>query len=283
MTARDNPNGVNGLPTQVSDATSSVLDSSMIIINELPAKVITGLIKIAENCVIKSNKISRDEIPDFVQNCLLKLLYQIDQQRVVCNINNAKYYIVKKNDSLVELEPWFGTAALHISIDYYRRVKNVVDGLTFDQPSGENEYYSQTIIVPEPDTTLEDELRQHSIQSMAKYCADNLDSCMDEAWSMTKQGNYKNFTLTFTEQSRYTDKGLAIADYCHIILSEKYTNDGKTNHRHNSVCEALGLIIPPENMTHKKKKFENIMMRCIEKKVNNQFQGSAKTLLKEEH
>jgi hypothetical protein len=282
MTTKDNQDSFNAEATQARDAVTPTLDSSMITANELPEKIITKLIKIAENCVIKSSKISRDEIPDFVQNCLLKLLHQIDQQRVICSADGAQYYIVRKNDTLVELERWFGTAALNISIDYYRRVKNVVGGLTFDQAFDESAPYSQAIIVPEPETTLEDDLKQHSIQEMAEYCADNLDNCMDEAWKITAQGNYKNFTLSFTEQSRYTDKGPAIADYCHIIINEKYTNDGKKSHRHNSVCEALGLIIPPENMTHKKKRFEHIMMRCVEKKVNKQFQGSTKTLLKED-
>jgi hypothetical protein len=282
MTTRDNEGGRNGLGTPMNDAIITTLDSSMSVVSELPEKVITKLIKIAENCVIKSSKISRDEIPDFVQNCLLKLLYQIDQQRLICSTDGAQHYIVRKNDSLVELERWFGTTALNISIDYYRRVKNVVVGLTFDQPVDESDHALMPIFIPEPDTRLEDELRQHSIQEMATYCADNLDSCMDDAWKVTAQGNYKNFTLSFTEQSNYTDKGLAVADYCRIIINEKYTNDGKKSHRHNSVCETLGLIIPPENMTHKKKRFEKIMMQCIEEKVNDQFQGSVKTVLKED-
>jgi len=59
----------------ITTSTTSVREEKpMNGLNKLPEDIIKKLIKVAENCVIKSTKISRDETPDFVQNCLLKLL-----------------------------------------------------------------------------------------------------------------------------------------------------------------------------------------------------------------
>ncbi len=247
------------------------------IVNELPADIIQSLMKIAEASVIKSHRISRDEIPDFVQNCLLKLLLQIEKQAVVFHQGTQRYYIVKKDSRLLELERWFGTTAANLSIDRYRRLKHEVD------TSDRDDYREDTkpILAPEPSANLEDEIRENTIKDMALFCADAMDDCMLDAWQVIANDNYKNLTLAFTENSRYTSKGLAIADYCQIVLNEKYTNDGKKVNSHKHVCEILGIIIRPENITHKKKKFEQLMTRCIEQKVNKQFNHTTSELLQD--
>ena len=117
---------------------------------------------------------------------------------------------------------------------------------------------------------------------MAEYCAEALDDCIDDTWVSISEDNYKNFTLDFTDMHHTSSKGIAVANYCRIVLEEKYNNDGKKIHNHDSVCEDLGIIIRPENISHKKKKFEQLMLKCIAQKVDVQFNTSAKELLQDD-
>jgi hypothetical protein len=273
----------NGDPTEVAPVTRlNTVDHTTIAttaVQELPAALITSLMKIAEACVIKSQRVSRDETPDFVQNCLLKLLVQIEKQRVVCNQEKTQYFIIKQDGHLLEIERWFGTAATNISIDRYRRLKNQVDGFEIAGEARDHDDPKMTLLIPEPCTNLEDEIREQKIQEMSQYCAEALDDCIDETWVSISQDNYKNFTLAFAHNAHTQHKGTAVANYCQIILEDKYHNDGKRIIRHDSVCEDLGIIIRPENISHKKKKFEQLMMQCIAKKVDIEFDGSTKKTL----
>lgn len=267
-------------PSPKEGASSNALATQTV--NELPPLLIKQLMKIAENCVIKSNRISRDETPDFVQNCLLKLLLQIDQQRVFTNDAASQYYILKKDGIFIEIERWFGTTATNISIDRYRRLKKQVDGLEIDPENRNSDDDGLSFLVPEPSINLEDELREEKIQEMSLYCAEALDDCMSETWLSISQDSYHNFTLTFTDESTNNDKGIAVASYCQLTLEEKYSNDGKKINSHDSVCEGLGIIIRPENISHKKKKFERLMMQCVTQKMDIQFNASTKQLLQED-
>lgn len=276
----------NGDQTGISPVTRlNTVDKTAItttVVKELPAALITSLMKIAEACVIKSQRVSRDETPDFVQNCLLKLLMQIEKQRVVCNQEKTQYFIIKLDGNLLEIERWFGTAATNISIDRYRRLKNQVDGFEIAGEARDSDDPKLTLLVPEPSADLEDEIREHKIQEMSHYCADALDDCISEVWVSISQDNYKNFTLAFNDSAPTHNKGVAVANYCQIILEDKYHNDGKKIIRHDTVCEDLGIIIRPENISHKKKKFEQLMMQCVAKKVELEFDGTAKKILQDD-
>lgn len=276
----------NGYPTKTASVirlnTVDKASIETIIVNELPASLITELMKIAEACVIKSQRVSRDETPDFVQNCLLKLLLQIEKQRVVSNQDQSQYFIIKQDGNLLEIERWFGTAATNISIDRYRRMKHQVDGFDIAGETRDNDDQKPTFLVPEPSTDLEDELREAKIQEMSIYCAEAVDDCMSETWIKISQDNYKNFTLSFTDNAQTQDKGTAVANYCQIILEDKYHNDGKKITRHESVCDELGIMIRPENISHKKKKFEQLMMQCVANKVDLQFESTTKNILQDD-
>lgn len=248
-----------------------------VVVNELPASLIKELMAIAEKCVIKSNRIGRDEIPDFVQTCLLKLLVQIEQERVIFNEENERYYILKKNGEPLAIEPWFGTAATNISIDRYRQLKHSQDVDT--ESNYDIQDNSGLFWVPEPTVDLEEEIREQKIREMALYCCNALDECIQEAWEIFAQQDHKNFSMEFSNDAPCKDKGIAIANYCQIILEEKYSNDGKKIHSHNSVCELLGIVINQENIVHKKKKFEKIVMDCITRKVDSEFNNTTKQVL----
>ncbi len=270
--------------TQITDSNQTTHTNDTQVVNELPSGLIKSLMKIAETCVIKSNRISQDETPDFVQNCLLKLLLQVEQQRVVVQTttdgSKEQYFILKKDQQLLEIEKWFGTAAINISIDRYRRIKNQVDiddgdSMTIDKG---NEGF---IFAPEPSANLEEDIRESKIQEMAEYCASALDDCLSDSWEAIANENYHNFTLSFNEKSTHENKGIAVANYCHVIIGEKYSNDGKKVYSHDLVCDALGIHIKPENIAHKKKKFEKLVMSCINKKVDEEFNHSTKDTLQE--
>lgn len=252
-------------------------------VTELPPELIKSLMKIAENCVIKSNKISRDETPDFVQSCLLKLLLQIEEQRISYDTTAKQYYITKKNGGLIEIERWFGTTAANASIDYYRRTRNQT---SINEPESTSQSVEErdipiAIFAPEPALDMEEQIRQSLIEEMSQYCANALDVCMETTWDFFAKDNYKNFSIDFDDTSPHQDKGVAVADYCQILLEEKYSNDGKKQHSHNSVCKALGVNIRPENIAHKKKKFEEIMMNCVSQKVDQKYNATTKQLLQQ--
>lgn len=251
------------------------------IVTELPPTLIKELMGIAERCVIKSNSISRDETPDFVQNCLLKLLMQIEQQKVIVDSETQQYYILKKNGSPIEIEPWFGTAATNISIDRYRRIKHSIDNSSNVTEIGSEENTAGSLLAPEPSIDLEEEVRESKIQEMALYCSEALDDCMDETWQYYSQEEHKNFSINFTKDAPTKNKGVAVANYCQLTLEEKYSNDGKKVNSHNAVCKSLGIVINQENIVHKKKKFEQIMIQCITKKVDSQFNETTKHMLQE--
>ena len=220
---------------------------------------------IAQRCVIKSNRVGKDEVPDFVQSCLLKLLLQVEQQRVVFNQDNERFYILKKNGEPLAIEPWFSTTATNISIDRYRQIKNSQD---MNQESTIDMHDTAGLFwAPEPSVDLEEEIRELKIQEMALYCTDALDDCMQETWAAFARDTHKNFTIEFVKDASNQDIGVAIANYCHTILEEKYTNDGKKINSHNTVCQALGIIINQENIVHKKKKFEKMVHCCPVRKI----------------
>jgi hypothetical protein len=250
-------------------------------VQDLPQSLIITLMKIAETCVIKSNRVSRDETPDFVQNCLLKLLLQVERQRVVANPSKTQYFVLRQDGTPLEIERWFGTAATNISIDRYRRLKHQADGLEVSDDIPKNQEDSISFIIPEPSMALEEQLKEQKIQEMAQYCAHALNDCMDDTWLAIAEDNYKNFTLEFTHATARNTKGTAVANYCRIILEEKYNNDGKKIMSHDNTCQTLGIIIRPENISHKKKKFEQLMLKCIASKVDIEFNASAKELLED--
>lgn len=274
-------NAERNVETNTGTDKKAYCKNQYIVVDELPSELITALMKIAETCVIKSKRVSRDETPDFVQNCLLKLLVQIEQERVVCTHDKTQYFIIKQDGDLLEIERWFGTAATNISIDRYRRLKNQVDNIEVAGEARSSDEHSFSIFAPEPSTNLEDDLRNNKIQEMAQYCAEALDDCMADTWLSISQDNYKNFSLEFNDNATTTDKGIAVANYCQIILEDKYHNDGKRIVRHDSVCEDLGMIIRPENISHKKKKFEQLMMQCIANKVDAEFGDATKDILQD--
>ncbi len=251
------------------------------VVRELPPAMVKKLMQIAEKCVIKSNRISKDETPDFVQNCLLKLLLQIDSGKVVLGDDNEQYYIIKKDGCLLELEPWFGTTATNMSIDHYRRVKNHVDTSHYQQEDNSHDDELQAFLAPEPEANLEEELREQQIQAMSEYCAEALDLCMQDTWVFFTKENYKNFSLEFSPDAPSVDKGVAVATYCQLILEEKYNNDGRKINSHDTVCEGLGMVIRPENIAHKKKKFEQLMMQCVSQKVDSKFNSTTKQTLQD--
>jgi hypothetical protein len=284
MSNRETPNTVSTtlLDRLNKSSNEGLITEATTIAQELPPSLITALMKIAETCVIKSNRVSRDETPDFVQNCLLKLLLQVERQRVVTNASNTQYFVLRQDGSPLEIERWFGTAAANISIDRYRRLKHQVDGLEVSDDIPSNKEDSLSFVVPEPSMELEEELREQKIQEMAQYCAHALNDCMDDTWLSIAEDNYKNFTLDFTHANTGNTKGNAVANYCRVILEEKYNNDGKKIMNHDNVCQALGIIIRPENISHKKKKFEQLMLKCIANKVDIKFNASAKELLEDD-
>lgn len=261
------------------EASSNERANHTSIASQIPPQLIKVLMHIAETCVIKSHRIGNDEVSDFVQNCLLKLLLQIEQHRVVIDNKTQQYFILRKDNTLLEIERWFGTTATNVSIDHYRRLKKFVDIDSTNDEKNTQEDNLLTLFAPEPSVDLEEAMQQQQIKDMAAYCASTIDDCIFDAWNIIANDNYTHFSLSFTEDSTHTDKGIAVANYCQIIISEKYNHDGKKRYKHETACDMLGIHIRPENIAHKKKKFEQIMMKCVSKKVDKEFNSSTKEIL----
>lgn len=240
------------------------------VVTELSFELTKKLMKIAEACVIKSNLLSRDETPDFIQNCLLKLLMQIEDAKVVKDTSTNQCYLIRKDESLIELERWFGTTAINLSIDRYRYLKRH-EKVSINHSDDDEDDHHRPIQIPEPSDTMDDSLRQEYINSMALDCSVAMEECMEKTWNAVASQKHRQLQLSFTEDALFQDKGTAIATYCQMLLEEKYLNDGRKIHTHESVCQHLGMIIRPENISYKKKKFETLVMDCIHKKIGDMY------------